>query len=251
MRRSFLPEPGLASRELDSTAMTLRDDALAPTSHSADEESSSMTDQKAHWDRVYTEKRAEDVSWRQAEPTLSLKLIRRTGVGPDAHIVDVGGGASTLADHLLACGFRNLTVLDIAASGLEQSKARLGGQAASVNWVVSDVKTWRPAQRYRLWHDRAVLHFLTEPADQAAYVETLRSAVDCDGWAIIAGFAPGGPVKCSGLEIVQHDSVSLARLLGDEFQLLETHGEIHITPLGAEQAFRYHLFRRNTLSEAL
>ncbi|MFN3464776.1 MAG: class I SAM-dependent methyltransferase [Terricaulis sp.] len=203
-----------------------------------------MTDQNAHWDRVYSEKRAEDVSWRQDEPTLSLKLIARTGVGHDAKIVDVGGGASTLVDSLLATGFRHLTVLDIAASGLEQAKARLGPQAQDADWVISDVRTWRPAQRFRLWHDRAVLHFLTEPGDQAAYADTLRSSVDGDGWAIIAGFAPGGPAKCSGLEIVQHDGVSLARLLGDEFQLMETHGEIHLTPGGAEQAFRYHLFRR-------
>lgn len=225
--------------------MTLRDHTQEPTSRSADAETLSMTDQNAHWDRVYTEKRAEDVSWRQEEPTLSLKLIRRTGIGHDARLVDVGGGASTLVDHLLGSGFRKLTVLDIAAPGIEQTKSRLGRQADSVEWIVSDVRTWRPAQHHRLWHDRAVLHFLTEPADQAAYVETLRAAVDGDGWAIIAGFAPGGPVKCSGLEIVQHDGLSLGRLLGDEFQLLETHGEIHVTPWGAEQAFRYHLFRRN------
>lgn len=228
--------------------MTLRDQTREPTSHSADEESGSMTDQNVHWDRVYSEKRAEDVSWRQDEPTLSLKLIRRTGIGQDAQLVDIGGGASTLVDHLLAGGFRNLTVLDIAAPGLDQAKARLRSQAADVDWVVSNVRAWRPAHRYRLWHDRAVLHFLTEPADQEAYVETLRSAVDGDGWAIIAGFAPGGPAKCSGLEIVQHDGASLARLLGDEFQLLETHGEIHLTPWGAEQAFRYHLFHRSALS---
>jgi hypothetical protein len=95
-----------------------------------------------------------------------------------------------------------------------------------------------------------VLHFLTEPGQQAAYAETLRAALDGDGWAIIAGFAPGGPVKCSGLEIVQHDGASLSKLLGDEFQLMETHGEIHLTPWGSEQAFRYHLFRRNSASGA-
>lgn len=205
-----------------------------------------MTDQNAHWDRVYTEKRAEEVSWRQDQPALSLKLIRRTGIGLDAPIIDVGGGASTLVDHLLSSGFRDLTVLDIAASALEQAKARLGDRANEVNWTVSDVTTWRPARTHRLWHDRAVLHFLTGPAQQAAYAETLRAALDGDGWAIIAGFAPGGPAKCSGLEIVQHDGVSLSKLLGDEFQLMETHGEIHLTPWGAEQAFRYHLFRRNS-----
>lgn len=207
-----------------------------------------MTDQNAHWDRVYAEKRAEELSWRQDEPTLSLKLIARTGVGPDAPIVDVGGGASTLVDHLLERGFRDLSVLDIAASGLDQAKSRLGDKGQEVKWLVHDVTAWRPPRKYRLWHDRAVLHFLTSPGDQAAYVQTLRAALNGDGWAIIAGFAPGGPVKCSGLEIVQHDGVSLSRLFGDEFQLMETHGEVHLTPWGAEQAFRYHLFRRNASS---
>jgi hypothetical protein len=226
--------------------MTLREHASAPTFHSDHSESSSMTDQNAHWERVYTEKRAEEVSWRQDEPALSLKLILRTGVGRDAPIIDVGGGASTLVDHLLLGGFSDLSVLDIAAPGLEQAKTRLGERAGRINWVVSDVTAWRPSRKHRLWHDRAVLHFLTEPAQQAAYAETLRSAIEGDGWAIIAGFAPGGPAKCSGLEIVQHDGESLSRILGDDFQLMETHGETHFTPWGSEQAFRYHLFRRNT-----
>lgn len=204
-----------------------------------------MTDQNVHWDRVYTEKRAEEVSWRQDEPTLSLKLIARTGVGLYAPIVDVGGGASTLVDHLLERGFRDIAVLDIAASGLDQAKSRLGDKSQKVKLLVHDVTSWRPPRKHRLWHDRAVLHFLTSPGDQAAYVQTLRAALEEDGWAIIAGFAPGGPAKCSGLKIVQHDGVSLSKLLGDEFQLMETHGEIHFTPWGAEQAFRYHLFRRN------
>lgn len=207
-----------------------------------------MTDQRAHWDRVYTVKRAEEVSWRQGEPTLSLKLIERTGVHFDAPIVDIGGGASTLVDHLIERGFRDVCVLDIAAPGLEQAKARLGSRSAEVHWVVQDVTTWRPARRHRLWHDRAVLHFLTDQAAQSAYADTLRAALDGDGWAIIGGFAPGGPAKCSGLEVVQHDGASLSKLLGDEFHLMETHNESHLTPWGAEQAFRYHLFRRNAPS---
>ena len=207
-----------------------------------------MTD--AHWDRVYREKRAETVSWRQDEPTLSLKLITRTGVGHDAPIIDVGGGASTLVDHLIKDGYLDLTILDIAAPALNQAKARLGDADDKAKWIVADVTAWRPARKHRLWHDRDVLHFLTDPAAQEAYAQTLRTALDGDGWAIIAGFAPGGPVKCSGLEIVQHDGASLSKLLGDGFQLMETHGEIHVTPSGAEQAFRYHLFRRNAGSVA-
>jgi hypothetical protein len=203
-----------------------------------------MSNQASHWERVYTEKRAEEVSWRQDQPTLSLRLIAQTGLAKGAPIVDVGGGASTLVDHLIASGYRDLTVLDVAASALEQAKQRLLGHVGQVSWVVDDVTTWRPDRRYALWHDRAVLHFLTEKADQEAYAHTLRAALAENGWVIIAGFAPGGPRKCSGLDIVQHDSASLSRLLGEDFTLTQTQDEMHVTPWGSDQAFRYHLFRR-------
>lgn len=234
--------------KLDLSTMTLHEHLRPPKFGAVYDEGQAMTDQRAHWDRVYTEKRAEEVSWRQEEPTFSMNLIARTGVSPDAAIVDIGGGASTLVDHLIERGFRDVSVLDIAAPALKQAEARLGSRSTDVRWIVGDVTTWRPARTHRLWHDRAVLHFLTDPKMQAAYAETLRMALDDDGWAIIAGFAPGGPDKCSGLEVVQHDGVSLVQLLGDEFQLMATQGEIHLTPWGAEQAFRYHLFRRRSLS---
>lgn len=202
-----------------------------------------MTDQREHWNDVYAGQ-ASEVSWFQAEPGLSLKLIRRTGVACSAPLIDVGGGASTLVDCLLAGGFTDISVLDIASPGLEQAKARLGERASDASWIVADIATWRPCRTFALWHDRAVLHFLVEPSAQAAYADVLRAAVVPDGWAIVGGFAPGGPVKCSGLSIVQHDAASLGRLFGDDFELVETHGEVHVTPWGAEQAFRYHLFRR-------
>ncbi|WP_395646057.1 methyltransferase domain-containing protein [Terricaulis sp.] len=199
---------------------------------------------RAHWDEVYSSKRADEVSWHQARPELPLKLIRRTGVGRDAALIDVGGGASTLADHLLAEGFKDVSVLDIAAAGLAQARARLGGDAARIEWIAADITRWRPARRYALWHDRAVLHFLLTPQDQAAYAASLRAALPSGGWAIIGGFAPNGPTRCSGLEIVQHDTQSLSALLGADFVPMETHGEIHLTPHGREQAFRHHIFQR-------
>jgi hypothetical protein len=202
------------------------------------------SDRRAHWDNVYETKGSADVSWFQPEPELSLKLIRRTGISHDARIIDVGGGASTLVDHLQRSGFRNLTVLDIAAPGVDQAKDRLGALAERIDWIVSDVTSWRPPHAFDLWHDRAVLHFLTDPVDQAAYAKVLRDAVPAGGWVIIGGFAPNGPAKCSGLNVIHHDAETLAALLGPGFALMETHGEIHLTPQGREQAFRYHLFGR-------
>lgn len=204
----------------------------------------SASDANAHWEDVYSSKRPSEVSWFQPAPDVSLKLIRRTRIPPEAAIIDIGAGASTLVDHLLGDGFNTVAALDIAASSLEHSKRRLGARAARVDWIVSDIITWQPDRTFDLWHDRAVLHFLTDRNDQQAYANVLRHAVRPGGWAIIGGFAPGGPDRCSGLNVVHHDGDSLLALFGDAFSLMETHGELHVTPQGREQSFRYHLFAR-------
>jgi SAM-dependent methyltransferase len=204
------------------------------------------TDRAPHWDNVYGAKRADEVSWFQSRPETSLKLIHRIGPSRDAAIIDVGAGASRLTECLIEEGFTDLSVLDISAAGLAQAKHRLGRDAARVSWITADVTSWRPPRTYTIWHDRAVLHFLTDAASQRAYADVLRAATQADSWIIIGGFAPGGPTKCSGLDIVQHDAESLGALLGEGFTLLETHGEIHVTPADREQAFRYHLFQRRS-----
>jgi SAM-dependent methyltransferase len=199
---------------------------------------------QAHWEGVYGSKSPDEVSWHQERPHVSLALIEAAGPSKDARLVDVGGGASTLVDHLLAAGHMSLAVLDLSEAALAHTRARLGDDAKRVEWIAADITRWRPSEPVELWHDRAVLHFLTAPADQQAYADALRAAVKPCGWAIVAGFAPGGPLKCSGLEIVQHDADSLGALLGEEFRLIEVREETHKTPWGADQAFRYHLFWR-------
>jgi SAM-dependent methyltransferase len=202
-----------------------------------------MPERREHWEEVYRTRSAEGVSWYQPRPDISLELARKYVPDMDAAILDVGGGASTFADHLLAIGYTDLSVLDISQAALEQVEKRLGARAG-VRFIVADITAWTPDRRYDFWHDRAVLHFLIEAKDQAAYAGTLRKALKPGAIAVIAGFAPGGPEKCSGLPIVQHDRASLAALLGAEFTLLDTRDESHRTPWNTEQSFRYHVFRR-------
>jgi hypothetical protein len=146
---------------------------------------------------------------------------------------------------LVEQGFCAIAVLDLSAAALAAARQRLGKVADKVRWIAADVTQWTPEGAFHLWHDRAVLHFLTRMEDQQAYGRTLRAAVKSKGWAIIAGFAPGGPTKCSGLEIVQHDADSLQRVVGLDFRLVTTRDETHKTPWNSEQAFRYHLFQRS------
>jgi SAM-dependent methyltransferase len=201
-------------------------------------------DPKAHWERVYAERAPSEVSWYQRAPALSLALVERSGVAKDDPIIDVGGGASTLVDHLLAAGYQRAAVLDISARALDHARARLGAAAERVEWYEADVTDFTPPHRFALWHDRAVFHFLTEETQRQAYLRSLNEALLPDGQVIIAAFGQGGPTKCSGLDVVRYNPVSLGAVLGDGFRLVEAVSETHLTPAGKTQRFEYHHFAR-------
>ena len=203
-----------------------------------------LSDQKTHWENVYRTKRPHEVSWYQREPSLSLKLIGRAVPAPSARIIDVGGGASTLVDGLLHAGYSNLTVLDLSATALAESRRRLGDSAARVQWLEDDVLTATlPEAAYDLWHDRAVFHFLTNAADRAAYVAQVRRAVRPGGHVLVATFAEDGPSTCSGLPVARYSSETLHHEFGGGFEFVESVGEQHVTPGGSTQSFLYCLCR--------
>ncbi|MCF1743187.1 class I SAM-dependent methyltransferase [Paradevosia shaoguanensis] len=201
-----------------------------------------MSESTEHWQTVYTTKKEDEVSWFETSPEISLALIGKTSGGKRAAIVDIGGGASRLVDALLP--EHDVTVLDLSAAALDSARNRLGAAADNVGWVVSDVTRWHPTRAFDVWHDRAALHFLTDPEDQRAYVAVLKSALRPGGTAILATFAPDGPEKCSGLPVARHDADTLAALLGPGFKLQETLRHTHKTPWGSEQRFQYSAFKR-------
>ena len=201
-------------------------------------------ERQAHWENVYQTKGERDVSWFEESPTISLDLIHATGVKATASIIDIGGGTSRWVDTLLDRGFKVITVLDISEKALATSKARLGTRAAHVQWVVADITTWEPSQTYDVWYDRAVLHFLTDPKDRAAYAERVLRAVRPGGHVIMGTFAPDGPEWCSGLPVVRHDAASLGKILGPSFALVESRNHAHQTPAGVTQQFQFSRFRR-------
>lgn len=197
-------------------------------------------DRKQHWEQVYATKSPDAVSWFQEHADQSLRLIRNTGLDKEAAIIDVGGGASTLVDDLAAQGYTDLTVLDLSAAALAVAKQRLGKYAAAVHWMEGDVTNAEfPGRRFDIWHDRAVFHFLTDPADRQAYVERVMHAVRPGGHVIIATFAEDGPEKCSGLPVMRYQPESLHAEFGEAFMLVDHEKEVHHTPSGATQRFVY------------
>lgn len=203
-----------------------------------------MSDRRQHWETVYNTKASDQVSWFQPHAASSLRLIQACA-GRDAHVIDVGGGASVLVDDLLDAGYRNLTVLDLAESALATSRARLGARADAVQWIAADIaRADLPAARYDVWHDRAVFHFLTDPDDRARYVAQVLRSVKPGGHVIVAAFGPGGPLQCSGLDVVRYAPDALHAEFGAPFRLLGHETEIHRTPAGGAQEFVYCYCRR-------
>jgi 2-polyprenyl-3-methyl-5-hydroxy-6-metoxy-1,4-benzoquinol methylase len=198
---------------------------------------------QSHWDAVWESHRPDEVSWHQQDPTTSLGLIERV-TDPTSAVVDVGGGASRLVDVLLADGYTDLTVIDIAEPALTVARERLGRQGATVDWLVGDVTTHDLPGRFDLWHDRAVLHFLVEEADRSRYREAVRRAVKPGGHVVLATFGPDGPERCSGLPVRRYDHQELSIVLGEDFEPVEFVEELHTTPAGATQKFLYCLLRQ-------
>ena len=199
---------------------------------------------KAHWDKVYSSKPAQAVSWFAPHLETSLKLIHTASTNKEAAIIDIGGGESTLVDDLFSEGYRNLSVLDISQKAIDVTKGRMGQNANRIQWYCADItQACLPEAYFDIWHDRAVFHFLTKQSYRDQYIERVKRSVKHGGYVIMATFGPEGPTQCSDLDIVRYDSKSLHNQFGDAFQLLESSTEIHQTPMGTTQQFLYCFYR--------
>lgn len=200
-----------------------------------------------HWEQVYCNKFANQVSWYKSHLVRSIELIHSSALSPDARIVDVGGGASTLVDDLLAAGYKNIAVIDLAGNAIQVSRQRLGDCAAQVDWIVGDATTsLLPDSSVDFWHDRAAFHFFTKDSDRTAYREQLVRCIKIGGIVLVATFTLDGPEKCSGLPVTRYDALGILDVLGNQFEKLDESIELHKTPGGNIQPFVYCLCRRRT-----
>lgn len=201
-------------------------------------------DRQSHWEKIYSEKAPDQVSWYRPHLETSLAMIEFCASGPSSSIIDVGGGESTLVDDLLARGYENITVLDISQTAIDANRKRLGRASDHVHWLVADItQIALEPSAYDVWHDRAVFHFLIAPGDRASYKHQVSRAVKQGSHVIIAAFGLEGPPKCSGLDVVRYDAISLQREFGEPFRLLRSSVELHRTPFGTVQQFIYCCFQ--------
>lgn len=200
---------------------------------------------KNHWKEVCQRKDSREVSWFRPHLEVSLELLLKAGLNPSSRVIDVGGGASTLVDDLLHIGVRDISILDLSTEALEVARQRLGARAEKVRRIVGNLLTTVfPADQFDLWHDRAVLHFLTTKLEVERYAHQVLQTVTSGGHAVIGGFAPDGPERCSGLTVARRSAEDISRLLGPGFELVEARADLHLTPGGSTQSLAYASLRR-------
>lgn len=207
-------------------------------------------DFKTHWDKVYSDAEINNLGWYEETPAPSIKLIEKCNLKKDSEILDVGTGASTLLKYFLDEGYKNITALDISEEALSRAKEKLDtGKSKRIKWIIDDIT--RPKNlndKFDLWHDRTVLHFLTEEEQQKGYLATLNKTIKADGYVIIAVFSPDGAKKCSGLDVKNYDEKMLSNFLGNEYRLIEHFNYLYIQPSGGERPYVYTLFKREFTS---
>lgn len=200
-----------------------------------------------HWDKAYLARNEDELTWFEQVPEVSLRLVHRH-LPPSGAVIDVGGGVSRLVDYLLDEEPGAITVLDLSAEALAITSARLGSRVADVALIVADVRAWTPDRAYDVWHDRAVFHFLTDPADQLRYLETLRASLRPGGVAIIATFDLAGPERCSNLPVQRYSPETLSarinRLMPGVLAPVHAEHHAHRTPKGNVQNFQISIFQK-------
>jgi SAM-dependent methyltransferase len=201
-----------------------------------------VEDATGHWDSVFETKASDEVSWFQAVPTTSKRLLE-CWASPAGSLIDIGAGASTLVDVLLDAGWQDVTVLDVSEAALTKVRNRLGERAEAVTFVAADVRSWQPNRTYDAWHDRAAFHFLVEQADRDRYVAMATHSVTPGGVVVLAAFAEDGPTECSGLPTSRYDTDELVCVFGPAFSLEYAEREEHTTPFGTIQPFSWVVLR--------
>ena len=201
-------------------------------------------DNKKHWENIYQKKEIDGVSWYQKVPIESLQLIKKYSLSNSDKIIDIGCGKSFLADNLLELNYTNISLVDISSNALKEVKDRL--QNKSLNFIETDILNFNSNDKYDIWHDRAVFHFITNPEGIEKYISLCNEYINKEGVLIIGTFAEDGPLKCSGLEIKRYSVDQISGLFKETFELVESFKMLHKTPFDTEQSFSFCVLRKFT-----
>ena len=203
---------------------------------------------KDHWNKKYTTTPVTQLGWYESKSVPSIQFIENCAVSKDAAIIDIGSGVSALIANVLELGYQNLYALDISEVALEKARTLLNDEQASrVHWIVDDIinpSNVFQLQPVKVWHDRAVFHFLTEEPHRQTYHSRLQKLVIPGGFVILAAFAMNGATMCSGLPVQRHSAESLSEFVGDGFKLIERLDYTYQMPSGDLRPYFYTRFQK-------
>ena len=193
-----------------------------------------------HWSQIYATPDHQG-SWFRDSLDESVSALHKVAPHETHTLIDVGAGRQHLSPSAFTPPLETIYLLDLSlpALGLE----RPHGTDSRYQVIIGDVTT-ASLPTVDLWHDRAVLHFLTSDEERAAYLNQAARSIRSGGGIVISGFAPEGPSACSGLTVRQSSADELSREFGEYFETIETYESPHRTPNGSEQLFSWFLGRR-------
>ena len=216
----------------------------------SEENENTKYDFKKHWNNAYQKSPITNLGWYEENPEPSLELIEACNLPKEALIFNAGAGATTLIEQLLAKGYENIVVNDIASAALTELSNNLTlHKNAYINYIVDDLTN--PSELLKLknvdlWHDRAVLHFFTEQSQQKAYFDLVKKVLKPKGFVILAEFNLEGAKKCSGLDVFNYNEEMLQERLGSDFELLKSFNYTYTQPSGNTREYVYTLFQRKS-----
>lgn len=203
-----------------------------------------MSTKKEHWEKVFSTKQENEVSWYQPKPQTSIDFFIENNIPKDAKVIDIGGGDSYLIDNLIELGYENLFLLDISENAIQRIKSRLGTKAENVTFIVADILDFQPETKFDVWHDRASFHFLTAENDINDYQQLVANSIVFNGFLFLGTFSENGPLKCSGLEITQYSEAKFETIFGSDFEKINCFTENHPTPFDTFQNFIFCTFKK-------
>jgi len=206
-----------------------------------------MRNLKEHWNKIYKKNTVEKLGWYEEDVSPTLRLIEEAGIGPNARILNVGAGATTLIDTLLERGYDKLMATDISEAALKKLTERIIGKFNGVECIVDDVtnpailSTLEPVD---LWIDRAVLHFFTEEEDRSAYNKLMNQILRKYGYVLLAQFNLDSAEMCSGLPVFRYNIDLLQNTVGGNFKLISHFNYTYTMPSGDKRPYIYALFQK-------
>lgn len=126
------------------------------------------------WDERY---RTKPLVW-SAEPNQFLR--ERIAGLPVGRALDLATGEGRNALWLASQGW-DVTAVDFSPVGLDKARALAAHQNLDVDWVLADLTTWKPPDRY----DLVLVFYLHVPGEHLARIHTTASAAVAPGGRLI------------------------------------------------------------------